>query len=294
MDISINLPTFMTPRTRRDELAWYRKVDEGPWRSLVVWERMVYPGWALLVQLAAAAAVTERIRLCTDIATLPPRNPVLFAKEVASIDALSNGRVTLGVGIGVHDEDYLALGSELTRKRERLDSHVDTMRRVWAQVPPVEGHLPIGPVPVQPGGIPIIAGVSGPKALARAAKWADGVSDGTQGQNLNGEYLAAQRERVVQAWRVAGRTDKPHFSAGVWFALGPNPKEQLFDALWSYMSEWDGKDVREQYNASPSFGEKGLLDAVAAAKAAGLDELRIIPTTDDPAEIDRARDVLGI
>lgn len=294
MEISILIPTFMHTRTRDQELAWYRKIDEGPWNALCSWERLTYPGWALTVQLAAAAAVTERVRLWTDIAALPLRNAVMFAKEVASIDVLSGGRLTLSVGIGAHDEDHLAVGSDLSQRRQRMDEQVATMRRIWAQEPAVEGHLPIGPKPLQPGGVPLIAGVKGPKALARAAKWADGVSDPTQTMYYDGEYLAAQRARVGQAWRDAGRTDRPHFSATMWFALGPNPKEQLGKALWDYVRVWGEDAARQHVERSWNYGSDGLRNAVEGARAAGLDELRIIPTTPDLDEIDRARDVLGI
>jgi alkanesulfonate monooxygenase SsuD/methylene tetrahydromethanopterin reductase-like flavin-dependent oxidoreductase (luciferase family) len=294
VDISINIPTFMQTRTRDEELAWYRKVDEGPWASLSSWERVTYPGWALTVQLAAAAAITERVRLWTDIVTLPLRSAVLFAKEVASVDVLSGGRLTLSVGIGAHDEDFLAVGSDLGQRRQKMDEQVATMRRIWAQEPAVEGHLPIGPAPLQPGGVPLIAGVKGPKALARAARWADGVSDPTQTMYYDAEYLAAQRERVVQAWQHAGRKEKPHFSTTMWFALGPNPKEQLGKALWDYVRVWGEDAARTHVEKSWNYGRAGLLEAVDGARAAGLDELRLIPSTPDLAELDRARDVLGI
>lgn len=141
----MGLPTLF-PHGRETELAWYRKIDEGPWDGLVTYERLLYPhSWSVVPQLAAAAAVTERVRLWTDIVTLPMRNPVMFAKEVATIDVLSGGRLTLGVGIGAWDEDYIAVGSSLDRKRQRMDEAVVAMRRVWAQQPPVEGHPPVGP-----------------------------------------------------------------------------------------------------------------------------------------------------
>ncbi|WP_082929239.1 LLM class flavin-dependent oxidoreductase [Mycobacterium sp. 852013-51886_SCH5428379] len=300
MRISMGLPTLF-PHGRQTELSWYRKIDEGPWDGLVTYERLVYPdSWSVVPQLAAAAAVTERVRLWTDVVALPMRNPVLFAKDLATIDVLSDGRLTLGVGIGAWDEDYLAVGSPLERKRQRMDDAVAVMRRVWAQEPPVEGHLPVGPVPVQPGGVPLIAGVVGPKALARAAKWAAGVSDPAHSLHFDAEALAAQRERAVEAWRAAGRTDRPHFSAPVWFALGPDPQAQLREHVKDF---WD-QEVYAMGTGSSyitaaeagtlNCGAAGLLAAVNGAREAGLDELRLIPSTADTDEIDRAREVLGI
>ena len=117
MHITTGLPTLF-PHGRETELAWYRKIDEGPWDGLATYERLVYPdSWSVVPQLAAAAAMTERVRLWTDVVALPMRNPVLFAKDLATIDILANGRLTLGVGIGAWDEDYLAVGAALDRRR---------------------------------------------------------------------------------------------------------------------------------------------------------------------------------
>ncbi|MEZ0341100.1 LLM class flavin-dependent oxidoreductase [Mycobacterium sp. pV006] len=232
----MGLPTLF-PHSRDVELTWYRKIDEGPWDGLATYERLLYPdSWAVAPQLAAAAAMTERVRLWTDVVALPLRNPVLFAKDAATVDVLSGGRLTLGVGIGAWDEDYVAVGSPLERKRQRMDEAVTAMRNVWAQEPPVDGHRPVGPAPVQPTGIPLVAGVVGPKALARAAQWADGVSDPAHSLHFDAEALAAQHERVIEAWRVAGRTQRPHFSTPIWFALGPDPESQLREHVQDF---WD-------------------------------------------------------
>jgi alkanesulfonate monooxygenase SsuD/methylene tetrahydromethanopterin reductase-like flavin-dependent oxidoreductase (luciferase family) len=130
MDVAIGLPTQLA-HGREQELSWYRKIDEGPWSALATFDRFVFPGWALMVQLSAAAAMTERVRLWTDIATLPARNPVLFAKELATVDVLSNGRLTVAVGIGAHDDDYLAVGADLAERRQRMDEQVAIMQGVW-------------------------------------------------------------------------------------------------------------------------------------------------------------------
>ncbi|KUI06240.1 hypothetical protein AU190_12640 [Mycolicibacterium acapulense] len=149
------------------------------------------------------------------------------------------------------------------------------MRSVWAQEPPVEGHFPVGPAPTQSGGIPLVAGVIGPKALARAAQWAVGVTDPAHSLHFDAEALAAQRERVIAAWQAAGRTDRPHFSAPVWFALGPDPEHQLREHVKDF---WDeevgavGDDV--SYLTTPgtgtmNCGASGLLAAVNGAREAG-------------------------
>lgn len=95
----MTLPT-MVPHGRDDVIAWSLGIDAGPWSSLAVPERVTYPSHSMVVQLAAAAALTERVRLWTTIMVLPSHNAVEVAKQMASVDQLGNGRITLGVGVG--------------------------------------------------------------------------------------------------------------------------------------------------------------------------------------------------
>ncbi len=162
----MTLPT-MLPHGRDELLAWCRSVDEGPWSSLAVPERVTYTSHALTVQLAAAAALTERVRLWTTIVIVPAHPAVQVAKDLASVDVLSGGRLTVGVGVGGREHDDRAVGASLERRWERMDAQVDQMRAVWSGQPPFEGADPVGPAPVQPGGPPVAAGVLGPKALEK-------------------------------------------------------------------------------------------------------------------------------
>lgn len=292
MHITMSLPVC-SPRDRSVEIAWYRGIDEGPWDGLATFDRAVYPSsWSLTVQLAAAAAMTERVRLWSGIAILPVRNAALFAKEAATIDVLSGGRLTLGVGIGAHDVEYIATGGVLEERRQRMDAQVEVMQKIWAQVPPVEGHYPIGPAPVQAGGIPLIAGVEGPKAIARASKWAAGVMDGSHAMHFDAEQVGQQRQRVVQGWKESGRTDVPHFSSSLFFSLGDDSKSQLGAFLADFLRPY-GVDAAF-IETSTSHGADNLRAAVSGARAAGVDDLILLPTTADPNELVRAREVLGI
>ncbi|HXY93463.1 MAG TPA: LLM class flavin-dependent oxidoreductase, partial [Acidimicrobiia bacterium] len=174
MNLSMTLPT-MLPHTRADFLSWCRGVDASPvWTSLAVPERITYTSHDLTVQLAGAAAVTERVRLWSTIVILPAHDAVAVAKQMASIDVMSAGRLTVGVGIGGREHDYRAVDAPFARRFPRMDEQVATMRRIWSGEPPFEGADPVGPPPVQPGGPPLIAGVFGPKGIARAARWAAG------------------------------------------------------------------------------------------------------------------------
>ena len=208
MDIAMTLPT-MLPHTRDQFVRWCRSIDEGPWSSLAVPERVTYTSHSLTVQLGAAAALTERVRLWTTIVILPAHDEVQVAKDMASVDRLCDGRLTVGVGVGGRQQDYRAIGGDFSRRWQRMDDQVARMRRIWAQEPPFEGSDPVGPPPVQPGGPPFVAGVMGPMALARAARWAVGVDDPSAIIAVDVPALAGQRQKVVDAWKEAGRDEAP-------------------------------------------------------------------------------------
>src|SRR5687767_1676075 len=110
--IGIGLPTSTPGSSGADLIDWARRAEAGPFSSLGVVDRIVYDSFDPLVALSAAAAVTERVALCTMIAISPIRRTAVLAKQAASIDALSGGRLVLGVSIGARRDDYEAAGAE--------------------------------------------------------------------------------------------------------------------------------------------------------------------------------------
>jgi len=134
-----------------------------------------------LMVLQAAAACTERIRLGTSVEIITERNPVVRAKELATLDVLSNGRVEYGVGIGWSEEEYAAIGVPFARRGARCDEYIDVMRVLWSQRRPAFsgefvsfGQVVFEPKPVQQPGIPIVIGGNSPAALRRVARRGDG------------------------------------------------------------------------------------------------------------------------
>jgi alkanesulfonate monooxygenase SsuD/methylene tetrahydromethanopterin reductase-like flavin-dependent oxidoreductase (luciferase family) len=293
MDLAMTLPT-MLPHGRTELQAWCRGIDEGPWSSLGVPERITYTSHALTVQLAAAAALTERVRLWTTILILPAHDAVLVAKEMASVDRLSDGRLTLGVGVGGREHDYRAIGGRYERRWQRMDDQIAQMRRIWAGEAPFDGADPVGPPPTQPGGPPLVAGAMGPKALARAARWAVGVDDGATILGVDPGAFSATRERIRDAWRAAGRTTEPHVSASLWYALGPDAEERLREYVYRYLKIFDDGFARQAAATTNSHTAQALQQAVKDAADAGCDEFFLVPTTADPAELDRTRDAVGV
>ncbi len=293
MELSMTLPTMLDP-TRAQTLAWCRAVDEGPWASLAVPERVTFPSHSWVVQLGAAAALTERVRLWTTIIVLPSHDAVETAKHLASVDVLSEGRVTAGIGVGGREHDYRAIGGDFTNRWARMDDQVATMRRIWSGEPPFEGADPVGPRPRQPHGPPLIAGVMGAKALARAARWADGVDDASTIFGVDLATTAAAFERVRAAWRDAGRAETPHLSASLWYALGDGAVDRLQGYAYDYLRIFGDDAARAMAKSTQVADAASLRAAVDACREAGCDELFLVPTTSDVTELDRTRDALGI
>jgi probable F420-dependent oxidoreductase len=134
-----------------------------------------------LTLAAYLAALTARVQLGISVLVLPQRSPVIVAKEVATLDRLSGGRMVLGVGAGYHEPQFRWLGADFERRGQRLDEYILAMRELWtATEPRFEGQfvafsdVVFSPRPVQPQGPPIVIGGSSPAALRRAARLADG------------------------------------------------------------------------------------------------------------------------
>ncbi|HEU5200223.1 MAG TPA: LLM class flavin-dependent oxidoreductase, partial [Ktedonobacterales bacterium] len=144
MKIGIGLPAT-TPGVRGELiLDWARKADAGPFSSVTILDRLVYPNFEALITLAAVGAVTQRVRLMTSVLLAPLRNPAMLAKMAASIDALSNGRLTLGLGIGGRADDFEAAGVPMQRRGRIFEEELALMRRVWSGQPVSDTVGPIG------------------------------------------------------------------------------------------------------------------------------------------------------
>src|SRR5919204_288786 len=131
MRIGVGLPTS-TPDTSPEILfAWAQQAEAGPFSSLGVIDRLAYHNLDPLLALTAAAGVTNRIGLATMILIAPLRNPALLAKQAATLDVLSGGRLTLGVAVGARADDYEVAGLPATGRGARLSDQLETMRDAW-------------------------------------------------------------------------------------------------------------------------------------------------------------------
>src|SRR6266540_5050292 len=132
MDVGIGLPTTIPGTEGRTLVEWARRAEEAGFSTLGTIGRLVYPNYDELIALAAAAAVTERIRLTTSILIAPLHaNTALLAKQTASLDRLSGGRLVLAVGLGGRDDDYVASGLPTTGRGRRLEERLEELKRIW-------------------------------------------------------------------------------------------------------------------------------------------------------------------
>jgi alkanesulfonate monooxygenase SsuD/methylene tetrahydromethanopterin reductase-like flavin-dependent oxidoreductase (luciferase family) len=291
MDVGVCLPYMERDLSRERILSWCRALDEGPFSSLSCGERVTGYTVEMRTTLAAAAAVTERVRIVPSLYVLPMHSAVQAAKEIATLDLLSDGRVTVTVGVGGRQGDYQALGASMAGRHARMDQQITEMRRVWKGEAPAEGLDEVGPRPVQPGGPPIHAGVMGPKATRRAAEWADGVYVWS-GNGVKSE-IAHFLEMVDAAWEDAGRETPPRRVAGFWYSLAPNSQERLTSYVYDYikvLGEPAARAMSKMVNRSTPDAVRESLDAM---ESLGCDECFLVPATSELAEVERAAELLA-
>ena len=295
MHIGMTLPV-MEPHLEASTLErWSRAIDEGPFSSLCFGERIAFDNPDALTLLGAVAAWTSRVRLVTTVVVPQLHQPVQLAKALATGDVLSGGRLTVGLGVGGREEDYRAASAELsTRTMAQLGERAEVLRRVWRGERVVEAVLPVGPQPVQPGGPPLLVGTTGPKTLRAAAAWAQGLAGVSLDLDLGA--MAALFDVAREAWAEADKP-APHLATSTWFALDDgdgSAREQVHQHLRHYMN-WLPTGLVDALAAKAGFaGTEGeLADLFKRLEDVGADELHLIPTSDDPAQVERVAALIG-
>ena len=289
MKIGIGLPGNV-PGVKGDFiLEWAQRADAGPFSTLGTIDRLVYQNYEPFIMLASAAAVTTRIRLMTGVMLAPLRNEGVLAKQAASLDAISNGRLTLGLGVGRRPDDYKAAPARYNNRGRRFEAQIAYMKRVWSgeDVDSDNDVGPMGPPPVQKGGPEILIGGGTPQAIARAGSLAAGyLADGTQPAAVEASY-----KRAVDAWNEAGKPGKPRLAAVVSYALGPNAANVAGDYIRHYYSFLG--PVAEQMAQNAVSSTEALTGMIRDLEGIGMDELIFLPTAAEMGQLDRLADIVG-
>src|SRR5215210_4143021 len=195
MDIGIGLPNAVRGVDRCGIVDWARRAEQAGFASLGTLDRIAYPNHESLIALAAAAAVTERIRLATDILIAPLRaNTALLAKQTATLDQLSDGRLVLGLSPGGREDDYAVSGLDFHARGRTFDRQLEELERLW------RGEGGVGPAPARDGRPGLLVGGAVDAAFRRAARFADGWTAG----GTPPDQFGPAREKVREAWRAAG------------------------------------------------------------------------------------------
>jgi alkanesulfonate monooxygenase SsuD/methylene tetrahydromethanopterin reductase-like flavin-dependent oxidoreductase (luciferase family) len=285
MEIGIGLPSTIPSATGADVLTWARDADEAGFSTLGTLDRIVYGNHETIPTLAAAAAVTSRVRLTTAILISPYRgNGTLLAKQLATIDSFAKGRLTIGIAVGGRDDDYTATGSDFHSRGADFDNQLTEMHAVWAGESRGTAGA-VGPAPQRPGGVPLLIGGQSPAAYRRVVSHGAGWIAGGGGPSM----FAQAVEPIRQAWKEGGRTGAPRLVSLGYYALGPNGAELAEGYLRDYYA-FAGPYV-DMVVSGAATSEAVVREQVAAYADAGCDELILFPCSPDPDQLKRLADV---
>jgi alkanesulfonate monooxygenase SsuD/methylene tetrahydromethanopterin reductase-like flavin-dependent oxidoreductase (luciferase family) len=286
MDVGIGLPTTIPGVEAGQVLEWARRAEARDFSSLGTIDRIAYANYEPLIALAAVAGVTERIRLATSILLAPNRlNAALLAKQAATLDHISGGRLVFGVAVGGREDDYAASGADFRSRGRVFDSMLAEWERLWAGEPG-QGGAVVGPKP--PRGRPtLMMGGSVDAAFGRAARYGDGWIMG----GGSPEQFAEGAERLRAAWEAAGREGGPRTLALAYYALGDRAEEAANGYLrdyYAFLGEYAGM-VADSAATDP----ETVRGYVQGFTDVGCDELILFPCDPDPAQVDLLADALA-
>lgn len=286
MRIALGLPSRVASATGELMLEWITRAERGPFSSLVVTDRVVSQALEPLAVLAMAAGATKRIRLMTSVIIGPTRETTLLARQAATIDTLSAGRLTLGVGIGVRKNDYLATGENFHRRGRRSEQQFALLRRLWAGEALSNDTGPIGPSALRPGGAEMLIGGYVPAIAARIGKWGDGYMAPGGGEP---EAMQKMWRDILQAWKDNNRRGQPRWVGASYFTLGPNALEHAtsyINANYGYNPELAARRLR----GIPTSAE-AVETAIKRQADMGVDEFILRPCAEDLDQMDRLAEV---
>jgi alkanesulfonate monooxygenase SsuD/methylene tetrahydromethanopterin reductase-like flavin-dependent oxidoreductase (luciferase family) len=283
MDIGIGLPnTLDIAGTAIAD--WARRAEEWGFASLATIDRIVYPNYDSLTTLAVAAGATTRIGLFSDILLAPLYPPVLLAKATASLDAMSGGRLTLGLGVGGRPDDFAAMRRPFERRGRLMDETLDLLHRAWAGESVTGDDFPVGPAPAAGNRVSVLIGGSSDAAIARTVRYAEGwtMGGGTP------QTAAAMIEKVRRAWREAGRADEPRIAALAYFGLGDDDASRAsLRRYYGFLGDWADRVVESALRTP-----EALRAAVEGFAAVGVTEMVFNPTIASLPQVDRLADAV--
>jgi alkanesulfonate monooxygenase SsuD/methylene tetrahydromethanopterin reductase-like flavin-dependent oxidoreductase (luciferase family) len=288
MQVGIGLPNTVPGTSGRQLTDWARAAEDAGFSTLGTIDRIVYSNFESLIALSAAAAVTDRIRLATDVMLGPLRmNPALVAKQILSLDALAGGgRAVLGIAAGRREDDYEISGLDMSGRGKWLDSALEKIRAIWNGDGELESK--VGPRPLGEGPTLLVGGYV-KTALERAAKFGDGWTQGGAGPGQFAEDVA----KLDEAWKQQGREGQPYKMALAYFSLGPDAQKNAEHDLLDYYA-WLGDETAQAIVDGTARDADTVKQYISAFESVGCDELVLFPCASDPEQVSLLAQAAGL
>ena len=285
MDIGVGLPNAIAGTTGAQVLEWGRRAEACGFSAVATIGAVSFPSHEELTVLAAVAAVTERVRLMTNVMIAPARSTAELAKQAATVDQLSAGRLTLGMGVGWRAADFQLTGRSFGGRGKAFDQQLADLGRAWAGEALTDDARASSPRPVN-GAVPLVIGGHSQAAVRRVVQHGAGWTAG----GMPPDAIAPFVEKVRSAWRDAGREGTPRIVALAYFSLGDVEEESRAKMVEYYapMGEETANAIASGVLRTP----EAIRAAVDAYRAAGVDELMLDASISDPGQVDLLADVV--
>ena len=284
MEVGIGLPSTIPGVEPETALRWAKDAEARGFSAIGVVDRLVYPNLDPLTILAAAAAVTSTVRLVTGVLVAPIRSSaVAFAKQAATIDRLSMGRLVLGVGVGSRVDDYEAAGVDFHRRGRAFDAQLAEVTSIW------RGERPrLGPSPSRNGGPTLLFGGSSDAAFRRMVTYGAGwfASSGAPSAFIAG------RDQALAAWEAAGLADRPRLVAHCYAGAGRRALSSANAYLRDYYAH--RADDLDSIVAACVLGHDAIEERLGLLREAGCDEFILTPVDADPDQVQLMADAAGL
>jgi probable F420-dependent oxidoreductase len=278
------------PLTKPENVVKFAKQCEAMGcHSMWTIDRIAYDNLEPLTLLAAAAGATQNIRLGTSVLLGNLRHPSHLAKIVATLDFISNGRITLGLGFGSRESDYTAVEIPFDHRGSRAVEQVELMKRLWTEDHVTHKgkffnvqNLTIGPRPVQKPHPPLWTGGSAETALKRAGTWANGFICGSSAI----PDFPATWEKVSGYAKAAGRDPNKITKAGLTFMAINDDQTKAIKSVEDYVMRYYGRLRADVANTSLVGSPLAVVDRIGSFLSRGLDTLIIGLADPDPRQLD--------
>jgi alkanesulfonate monooxygenase SsuD/methylene tetrahydromethanopterin reductase-like flavin-dependent oxidoreductase (luciferase family) len=288
MRIGIGIPNTVPGASGPLILDWARRAEERGFAFVSTIGRVGYPSYDSLTSLAAVAGATSRLGLVTNAVLGPTYADAVLAKISATVAQLSGGRLTLGLGVGARESDYLPAERDFAGRGAAFDRQLEFLHRVWRGEPVATGDFPGETRPVAPAGdgIPVLIGGHSERAVRRTVQWGAGWT-GAGGGPRRAEPTITE---IRQAWQDAGRSGEPRLLGLAYFSTDDRraaDSDRYLREYYAYAGD-HARTIAEGAVRTPA-QIRGILEDFASI---GMTELTFTPTLADVAEVDRLADLV--